>query len=95
MCIYVHAYEELFSKTWFPNLVLALQRRFLDWRLMHFGKELFIYFSIKYVDDDDDELLKLKLKQIAYSILVRTAPISEALKGFTSLPLFVMEFAFL
>ena len=30
--IYVHIYEELFSKTWSPNLALALQHRFLDWR---------------------------------------------------------------
>ena len=39
-CIYnVHIYEELFSKTWYPNMALTLQPRFLDWRLTRFGKE--------------------------------------------------------
>ena len=39
--IYVHVYEELFSKTWSPNIALALQHQFLDWRFTNFGKELF------------------------------------------------------
>ena len=43
---YVHIYEEPFSKTWSPNLALALQHWFLDWRLIRFGKELFIYIYI-------------------------------------------------
>ena len=38
--IYVHMYEEFFSKTWFPNMALPLQPRFLDWRLTRFRKEL-------------------------------------------------------
>ena len=43
MHIYVHIYEVVFNspKTWSPNLTLALQHRFLDWRLTRFGKELF------------------------------------------------------
>ena len=43
MRIYVHIYEELFSKTWSLNLVGPLQPRFLDWCLTRFGKELFKY----------------------------------------------------
>ena len=41
--VYVHIYEELFSKTYSPNLALPLQPRFGDWRLTRFGKELFKY----------------------------------------------------
>ena len=45
MNIYIHVYifdEVLFSKTRPPKLALAVQTRFLDWRLLPFGKELFI-----------------------------------------------------
>ena len=42
MRIYVHIYAYLFSKTWYLNLALASQDRFLDWRLTCFGKELFV-----------------------------------------------------
>ena len=43
MDIYVRIYEELFSKILSPNLALALQHHFLDWRLTLFEKELFTY----------------------------------------------------
>ena len=46
---YVHIYiknicEKVFSKTLSLNLTLALQAHFGEWRLMRFGKELFIPF---------------------------------------------------
>ena len=42
--MYQYIYEELFSKTWSPNLALELQSRFLDWRLSRFGKDFFKWF---------------------------------------------------
>ena len=45
--IYIHISEELFSKTWSPNLAIVLQHRLLDWRLARFGKELLISFNVK------------------------------------------------
>ena len=48
MPIYVHIYEELFSKTWSANMALALHLRLFDWHLSQFGKELFIYIC-KYI----------------------------------------------
>ena len=39
----VYIYEALFSKACSPNLALALQTRFMDWHLSHFGKEPFKY----------------------------------------------------
>ena len=36
-------YENLFIKTQLLNLALALQPHFMEWCLMHFGKELFRY----------------------------------------------------
>ena len=48
MRVYVHIYEELFSKTLSPNLALPLQHRLLDWRLTRFGKELFIFYRNDY-----------------------------------------------
>ena len=44
-----YIYEEVFSKTWSLNFSLTLQTRFLDWRLSHFGKELFMYIYIIYI----------------------------------------------
>ena len=41
--IYVHIYEERFSKTQCLNLTLPLQFHFLEWHLSSFGKELFKY----------------------------------------------------
>ena len=43
MYAYVQIYGELFSKACSPNLALAFQHRFLNWRLMRFGKDLFIW----------------------------------------------------
>ena len=52
----MYIYKELFAKTFSPKFALALQTRFLDWRLSHFGKEFLIlnrllynlsYFSLK------------------------------------------------
>ena len=49
--IYVHIYEEFFSRTWSSTLALALQYQFLEWCLTCFGKELFIcrYMYVLYV----------------------------------------------
>ena len=44
ICVYI--YEKFFSKTWSRKLTLASRHRFLDWRLTHFGKELFIWIWI-------------------------------------------------
>ena len=41
----IHIYEELFSKTRPLNLTLTLQTQSLDWRLLSFGKELFIHMK--------------------------------------------------
>ena len=43
--MHIHICENLSTKTQSLNLVLALQAHFLKWRLMRFGKELFIYIS--------------------------------------------------
>ena len=49
---YVHTYthiyisEKLFTKIEWLNLAFALQAHFLEWHLMRFGKELFIYTYI-------------------------------------------------
>ena len=40
--------KELFSKTLFPNLAMALQHGFLNWRLVGFGKEVYIYIGNVY-----------------------------------------------
>ena len=54
MCIYRHIYtcEKVFTKTQTLDLIWALQAHFLEWRLMCFGKELFIsnilYIFAKY-----------------------------------------------
>ena len=42
MRMYLAISEELFSKAWYPNLALALQRGLFDWRLSRFAKDLFI-----------------------------------------------------
>ena len=46
--ICVHICEELFSKTWSPNMALPLPPQFLDWRLTRLRKELFpcIYIDL-------------------------------------------------
>ena len=41
----MHISEEIFSKAQSPNLALALQTQFLDWRLSGFEKELFVYIE--------------------------------------------------
>ena len=38
-------YEDLFSKTRSPNLVLTFETHFCEWRATRFGKELFIHDS--------------------------------------------------
>ena len=43
ICIYIYICEKFFFKAQSMNLELALQAHFLEWRLMCFGKELFIY----------------------------------------------------
>ena len=40
---HIHIFEKLFTKLQYLNLALALQAHFLEWRLTHFGKELFKY----------------------------------------------------
>ena len=40
MHMHVHIHEKFFSKALSPNMALASQHRFLDWRLTHFEKEL-------------------------------------------------------
>ena len=42
MHVYVFIFEALSCKPWSLNLALVLQTPFFDWRLLRFGKELFI-----------------------------------------------------
>ena len=48
MYIYMYIYkcEKLFTKTHSLNMALALQAHFLEWCLVRFGKELFIYVFV-------------------------------------------------
>ena len=39
--LHIYICEKLFTKTESLNFALALQAHFLEWRLTHFGKELF------------------------------------------------------
>ena len=41
--MYIHIYENISSKAQSQTLTYANQTQFLDWRLLRFGKELFIY----------------------------------------------------
>ena len=48
--MYIFSEGKLFSKTGTLNLTLALQTRFVDWRLSRFGKELFIsYWMVDWI----------------------------------------------
>ena len=44
--MHIYIFGKLFTKTQPMNLALTLQAHFLEWHLMRFGKELFIYIEV-------------------------------------------------